>query len=785
MILLKFLKLSVRYFVKHKIYSFFTLSSLVLSLACGTLTYLLSKNENNFDRHNISGDRIYRMAMTFIDEEGERVQDAFSPLALAPAMVSEIPEVEGATRIENVTGKLLVTANEKAMYERGYGNVDPEFFKIFSVTFIEGKAASAFPDKASLVLTRSAKEKYFGQQPAINQMMTVGTETKIVTGVIEDFPSQSHFHFSMIGKLQSDEMAEYGWSGYNWYTYFKIRPGAKVSEVVEKTQTLLNSNIAESTPECFAQPLFDIHLHSNIKSEIETNGNSSLLLVISIAGCILLLAGIFNFVNLSLVRALWRTREAGISKLFGASIFRLFLLFFLESIVYVISSFYLATLLVWAVLPYINSNFHQSLTFHILSQADLFWLAIFLTALSLVASALPALHFAGAQPIHVLKGSTPDGGRIMVRKVLVGIQLAVTISVVTCILIINRQMNFLETRSMGFNKEQVIVISGFSRDIDHEAAKSRFLQLPGIQSAAFAQSLPGDEEMFFLASTRNSRQRVMMNYTFIDNDYIKTLGLKIEEGRGFSSKFPEDVRNFSLIVNQTAARILGLNGNAVGAEITSDPDNPNALYFKVVGVVNDFHYRSLHEEIKPFLFAASNGAPNLVLRLNTPKYTQAIEAIKNVWTELEPDRPFDYHFLDEALAQSYQQDKTLQRLLVLLGCVLLFIACSGLFALSLLLINARKKEIGIRKTLGATVWSIYLKVNSEYAIGFVLALVASIPLTLVLALEWLSTFAYRIEIGPLDFVLATSFAAATMLITLSYQSISLARLDPVETLKTE
>ncbi|MFZ6000466.1 MAG: ABC transporter permease, partial [Bacteroidota bacterium] len=536
-------------------------------------------------------------------------------------------------------GKVLVRAGDQVHYEKKYCAVDPDFFELFTVQFLEGSPEKVLVDANSLVITRTIRDKYFHQQSAVGKSMSISGEwreqTKTVTGVIEDFPAASHFHFSMLGKLAAPSWMESGldqvWDGYNWYTYVKLHDASSAKAVQGKVGTLLKSNIASDAPTCIVQSLHDIHLQSNIKSEIEPNGNKSFVMLLGFVGAFLLVAVLLNFVNLSLVRALYRSREAGIRKIIGSSAARLYASFTADTMLYLVTASALAVLIVYAFLPFFNTTFGTALRLDRIDDGEMLIIGGVLLILCLLTSAAPAVFFSRVKPARILKGSLPDSDGSMVRNWLLGFQFAVAIAFIAGIVVVNRQMHFMRNQNLGFNAEQLLVVSGFDNQENPQTTKNRFLEIPEILSASFAGTLPGEPNAFFEASTRNSTQRLLMDYSMVDEDYLNTLGVPIVAGRGFSKDFPEDANNFSLIVNETAARMLGINENAPGQEITPNPKSPTPMYFKIVGVIKDYHISSFHEPIKPYLVSASPSGPNLILKINTTNHAALIEKIQAVW----------------------------------------------------------------------------------------------------------------------------------------------------------
>ena len=686
---------------------------------------------------------------------------------------------------------MLVVYGDKIFYETNLFSADPEFFNVFTYQFLEGEPSLALIDDKSLVITESIRKKYFGELAAIGKILSYNGEDRLISAVIEDPPINSHFHFNIIGKLISPSYnlnsLDTDWNGYNWYTYLKLKPKTDVTEFEKKLQGLIERNKVVLKANYFIQHLTDIHLHSNLKSELETNGSFSFNRILVYVGGFLLLVGIVNFINLSVVRVLFRAKEFGISKISGAMNFNLFFNFLSESFVLVFVSFNVAIILIYLILSSFNSRFGMMLSLNELKDPIIaITCFIILLVIGVLSTAFPALYFARLNLVKILKGGFNAGNHgVWLRKSLVVFQFIVTAVMISGNVIIYRQMDFLKNQDLGFDKEQILILPGISEDLHGDVVKEKFLQLPEVKKIAFASSLPGDQNMFFMAAAKGSTQNTIMDYAFVDYDYIDLLDLKITQGRNFSREYLTDETDFPLIINETAARILGLDGNAVGSEITPNPKALKPIYFKIIGVIKDFHFTTFHEEIKPFMLSLSPQGPNLILKLRTDKYSATLDKLENIWKENIKNIPFDYRFLDDSFYKKYKAEENLQIFFIGLTLVTMLIASSGLFAIATLLINKRKLEIAIRKVMGASTKNVYRLIGQEYVNLVSLSVLLSIPIAFILMKTWLENFVYRIDISIVDFVIVAFISVTLCLLIVSYQAVKIAIMDPLKTLRSE
>lgn len=787
MILLR-LKTALRSARKHSASLFINMAGLILSFGCSFLIFLYVQYENSFDRFYPDHNRILRIAKSFVNDAGELVPDAFTPGALAPSLKSSFSHIESVTRIEPIQGKALIQVDEKSFYESSILAVDPDFFNVFNLDFIEGNPARQLMNDNAVVITESLRQKLFGNELALGRLIRIDIlgDEKVVEGVVKDIPRNSHFHFKLLFKLNTSPYEGYSidqeWNGYNWYTYVKVLTDQKIESLTTEIQQRVDKNSPELRAEYFFQPLTDIHLHSKLKSELESNGSFAFVNILTVTGFFILLVGLINFINLSMVRVLHRSKEAGINKVNGATHRKLFTDYFIESILIMVVAELMSLLLVIQFLPHINSFFDIAISFQQMDRSQVaIWIPLFVL-LCMGAATMPAIYYAKVSPIKVLKGDYQNGGQAGFRKMLIVFQFVVVTVLLVSIVVIHRQMQFMRNSSLGFDKNQLLVLSGADGG---EETKNRFLQLPEVIKASFANSLPGEKNMFFMAAVKGSSRTTIMDYSLVDYDYFDVLGLKIIEGRSFSRDFPSDRTTFPLIVNETAAHVLGLSSKVVGTEITPNPKDTNPMYFKIIGVVKDFNFNTFHEEIKPYLFTFSPTSTNLVLKLSSNDYSSTLKRIKSVWKDVYKSKPFDFYFLDESFYSNYKEEERFQTFLLWLTVVTIAIACSGLLAVSSFLISKKKREVGIRKAMGATSLLIFSSLCMEYIWLSLISIIISFPLSFFIAKQWLSNFAYQVPVNGIEFVIAATTLIILSVGMVSYQSLKMASTSPVEILRSE
>ncbi len=793
-----YLKISLRNLRKNKVFSFINIFGLAAGMACSLLIFLFVKDERSYDRFNNDSENIYRVVKDFVNEDGTQVPDATTPPALAPAMQKEIPEVLSVTRFfanPDWGANFLFKYGTKKFNEQSMVFVDSSFLDVFTFPFIKGNPKTAFTEGNSIVLTESMTKKYFGNENPIGKTLHADQflNDLVVTGVMKDVPGNAHFHFDFaisLQKLGGGHNTDWGW--YQFYTYAKVKLHTNIAGFTKKIQNLYNQNVSGEKNIFYTQPLTSIHLSSNLKAELEPNGNMLQIYIFSIiAVFIILIAGI-NYVNLTTAKSTIKAKEVGVRKITGASRLQLINQFLIESFLTCLIASGLAVVITQLLLPVVNAITQKQLSLHGQPILYLFLTALFL---GLIAGFFPAIYLSSFKPASMLKGVRKNNSTALsLRKVLVVTQFTISIVLIIGTLVIAKQMHFMQSSDLGLEKEQVLIVKNAwsLSDDQKDAFKNSSLQISGIKKIATADGVLGGQNWTHQMHLQGSQNAEPVNVLSVSNDFTDALGIKIKEGRSFAAKYPSDVminkRDTipnqligSVVLNETAVKELGIPEPAVGKNVFWDQN-----YLKVIGVAGDFHYTSFRTEVKPFAFVnIPMRMGNFTVKLSTHNIKSTLAQLENVWNKFSPERPFEYTFLDETYSKLYQSENRFQKVFISLVIVGIVIACLGLFGLATFSAQQRIKEIGIRKVLGASTAAIVNMLSGDFLKLVMIALIIAIPAGWYFMNKWLQDFAYRINLDWEVFITAGLVAVIMALITVSFQAIKAAIANPVKSLRTE
>jgi putative ABC transport system permease protein len=660
----------------------------------------------------------------------------------------------------------------------------------------------------AVVLTESSAKKYFGNENPMGKLLEIDRNNPLkVSGVIKDIPENSHFRFDILtpfrfrnsdGSLR-DINSIWGW--YNYYTYIKLKPGASIVAVDKKIREVFKANQPENKNYFYTQALTDIHLTSDLKWELQPNSDKSYVYIFGTVALFILIIACINYINLTTARSSLRAKEIGIRKVSGAVKMALLRQFLTESMLIALFAAILAVLLAWSLLPVINNITSKHLS--LIPDGSYFELtAVFAFALliGLIAGAYPALYLASFEPVKVLKGEKLSGTRgLSLRKILVVTQFSISIALIIGTMVVMQQIRFIQNAKLGLDKEHVIMLSdvGYLDRSTRQILKADLLQIPGVKKVAAADGIVGGMNWTTSLRLKGSENGQLINFLAIDHDYLDALNIQVKEGRGFSEKFPADSlsngtpgtterRVGGIVLNETATKQLGLPSPAVGQLLRYGTQNDTTYYVEVVGVVKDFHFTSMHSEIKPFAFFMNHNRQGFyTVKLDGKNMSAGIEKIQAVWNKRVTTRPFQYFFLDETYAKQYSAEKNFKTIFLYITGIAIFISCLGLFGLSSFITEQRTKEIGIRKVLGASVYGIVSMLSKDFVKLVIIAAVLAFPLAWYVMNKWLQDFVYRIEISWWVFAIAGIAALLIALGTISYQAIKSAIANPVKSLRTE
>ncbi len=800
-----YLKVAVRNFWKHKGYSFINLFGLAVGMSCCILILLYMRDEFRYDRYVPKADQVYRLALRAQTRDRGLIQTARTPPPWAPVLASDYPEIESYVRIKTplVSWMISYEDEEKRFHEKGFYFADASVFDFFGFELIKGDPATALKEPRSVVLTETAARKYFGDEDPMNRILRAdNTYDFRVTGVMRDVPRNSHFSFDILASFESlvvlpiysgNAYVDFQRNGLNpdVYTYLRLKKGVRPAELENKMPGFLNKYLAGQISqigiriEPFLQPLLRIHLHSNIEAEIGANSSISTITIFSAIAAFILLVACINFMNLATARSAGRAQEVGLRKVVGAERRQLIIQFLGETLFMTVLALLLSLAFARLLLPVFKVLSGKELSLPLTSPSLILSLVGITLLVGLVAGSYPALFLSSFQPAKVIRGSLRSGqGGTRLRQGLVVFQFAVSTVFIIGTGVVFSQLRFVQNKPLGFDKENVVVLSlGDPRArVVYRTFVDRVTQNPDVISAAGASSLPGGliNLGFVRPEGADSSEQVPMEIIICDHDFLKTMGIELEAGRDFSLDHSTDVRE-ALLLNETAVDQLGWAGQPLNKQV----------YFgnvsnRVIGIVKDFHVKSLHTKINAlFLHLAPHPDPlhYMAVRIRPGDIGRTLSGIEKAWREIYPHDPFAYSFLDQDLDHLYRAEGLRSRVFLAFSVLTILIACLGLFGLASFTAEQKTKEIGIRKVLGASTPSLVRLLTGEFMRLVLLASLVSWPIAYFIMRGWLGSFAYRTGVGPVTFVMATVLAVLIALLTVGYQAVKASLANPADAIR--
>ncbi len=777
MMFFNYLKLTLRNIRRHKAFSFINIAGLAIGIACCILIMLWVQDELSYDRFHENAADLY--VATF--SNGSTV----TPTALAPFLKREYPEVTHASRFSGM-GRNLLRFGDTQLYQGGGIMVDPDFLEMFTLLFLKGDRDTALSDPGSILLSEGLSMKLFGGEDPFDQTVIFGTRFPLkVTGVFADYPSNSHIQFDFIIPLETakawDSRDHNTWDVNNIRSYVRLQKGTDVQSIDAKISGVVERHRPQDKRPLSLQPILRLHLRP-----FNHSGRIVYVYLFSALAFFTLLIACINFINLTTARSLTRAKEIGIRKTVGAFRSQLVKQFFGESMFLTLIASVVGIGLVFLALPEFNNLTGKAFTGKfLLQQNTLFGIFGIILITVFVAGNYPALLLSRFQPVNVLRGKLATGlkGKTF-RKVLVVFQFSLSALLILCTLMIFRQVHFLRARDVGYNRENIVTFGiggSFRQNID--VIKADVLANPDILNITLMdiapyrwQSNAGFGDVDWEGKTN---QQVKMVMTSVDYDFIETFELEMQLGRFFMKEFATDPAE-AFVVNEAAVRAMQM-------------EDPLGKWLKVwdmnrriIGVVKDYHFESLHNEIIPMAMRIDPNWHNQVcVRISPYRVQETLAFLEAKWKEIYPQYPFEYRFLDDTLESLYRSEYTIGKIVTSFTILALFISCMGIFGLSSYMAERRTKEIGIRKVLGATVSSIVKYMSKEFLLLVVIANIIIGPLAYFAIGKWLETFAYRIAIGWWVFLMTAAFILAVSLLTTIWQIIRAARTNPVNSLRYE
>lgn len=819
-----YIMIALRNHLKNKFYTIINVTGLAVGIAACLIIVLYVLDELSYDRFHEKADRIYRVN-TEIKVGAVYHNLALGSVALAEMFRQNYPEVESAVRLWNWGPRPVRSAESAESFNENVVWGDSTFFTVFTVPLLQGDAKTALTEANTVAINKTMADKYFPQGDALGKSLILdNNENYRVTAVYEDLPDNSHFHFDMIrsmaGLADAKKVSLIG--GSELYLYLLLRKGtdpaaleAKFPAFVEKyvapqLASALQNDFSMEKFEAegniwryFLTPLTDIHLHSQLEGEFEANGNLSYVYLFSSIALFIFVIACINFMNLSTARSADRAREIGIRKVMGSLRSHLVRQFLMESFILSAMAFFLALIIASFFLPFFNQLAGKTLSLPFGEYSFYLVTAVAILLVGLVAGSYPSFFLSGFKPVNVLKGKVSLGTRSgLVRSGLVIFQFVISIFLIIATITIVRQLSYIQNTKIGFNKDQVLVVhqAQFLNN-QVEAFRDEVLQNSAIPSGTISGFLPvagtwRNSNTFWpegkVPTGKDVADMISMQMWTVDYNYINTLGMTLKAGRNFSPDFPSDSAE-NVIVNEAAMEAFGLGDDPLNKTISvfweMNPDgtpNVNKIRtWKIIGVVENFNFNSMREHIAPLAFFLGRSNGYVSFRFESAHTDDVLEAVSTAWKKMAPGHSFEYSFLDEDFGKMYGSEKRLATIVGIFAGLAIVIACLGLFALTAFTIRQRTKEISIRKTLGASLRSIVLLLSSSYGKLVLIAFVLAIPVAWYAMDWWLGQYVYRTTIGVPIYVTAGITVLVITIVTIGYQCVRAALVNPADSLRSE
>lgn len=784
-----YFKIAWRNIVRQKVYSGLNIAGLSIGMACSILILLWVQNELSYDRFHVKADQLYRLTCNAGDFKA-----AVTPAGLARGLQQQMPQIEASVRLSKPVTSLF-EAGDKKFEEKRVFFADSNFLKVFSFPLLKGHAGTALSDPGALLITEEMAAKYFGNEDALGKILRRNNgENFKVAGVLANAPTNSHLQFDFIIPMSNlartdNDLKTDTWGNFNFYTYFQLAentdrsvPGlhkltARMFEIYKAHGQTLKIGFQ-------LQPLTDIHLHSALQIDLAGHGNIQYVNVFFVVAIFILVVACINFMNLATARSERRAKEVGLRKVVGAGRYQLVLQFLGESLIFSFLSLLMAVGMVILMLPVFKMLTETALTIHLLDGKLWASLAGIAMLTGLISGSYPALFLSGFAPVKVLKGRMRvAGANLLFRNGLVVAQFAVAIVLLVGTAVVYKQLNFIKNRNLGFDKSNLLYMP-MTGDIGakKQSLKAALSHDPLTASFSIISDLPtalvsGTTDLEWPGQV--ARNEVIIPSLDVDENFVSVFKTRMLAGRGFSRAFSED--SSSYVINEKAMQIMGMNlGNAVGQDIVFSETKG-----KIIGVVKDFHFKSLQYAVEPLVLRLNKWGGFVIVRTQAGNNEAAIAALENINRQLNPAYPFTYGFLDKDLDNLYRNEQQMGDIFNLFAGLAVFISCLGLYGLSAFMAEQRNKEIGVRKVLGATVAGVVALLSQDFLKLILIAIVVASPIAWFAMDKWLQDFAYQTSIDWWVFVLAGILAASIALLTVSFQSIRAALMNPVKSLRSE
>ena len=812
-----YIKVALRSIFRNKLTAFINIAGLALAMMCSILIYLFVNDELHYDQYNSKADRTYRVTRNFLNREGvASLHLANVAPPIGPLVKNDFGEIEVMARAINYG--LVIGQEENGELTKNFSEdflfvVEPDIFKIFDIAVKSGDAATALTRPFTVMLSEKTARKFFADGNALGKRLRANNQFDLeVTGVYEDFPVQAHWHPEyMVSFSTLDDTNIYGrtnletnWGNNSFGTYILLEEGTDPKKVETAFPEFLNKHfgafakanfgappdfVASKSTTLFLQKLTDIHLRSHLDDELEVNGNINNVYMMAVIGLFIVLIACFNFINLSTARATKRAKEVGMRKVVGAFKNQLIVQYLSESVMIAIFALILGLGFSKVSINWLNTFTGKSLSFSLMNDWPLLLGLIgFSIVVGILAGLYPALVLSGFKPVLVLKGQQGSAkGNGLLRKSLVVAQFSISIVLLIATAITFQQLGYLNNRNLGYNKDQVVTLPYYDELSDsYESFYNELVKFSGIKILGRSSRIPTGRLLdsqgppLIMKGDSLVNSTVTTKYVTVDFDFFKTYDIGFAAGRDFSKEIPTD-DTLAFIVNESAAKSYGWKdlNDAINKDF-----NYGGTTGKLIGIVKDFHFESLHQQIVPLVFYIGN-YNNISVKIAGTDMKQGMEHLERIWKEFLPKRPFSYTFLSDNYRKLYDDEQKQGQLFTIFSGLAIFIACLGLFGLATFNTMQRVKEIGIRKVLGASVPSILTLLSKEIVVLILLANLLAWPLAWFFMNKWLDSFAYHIDMDLAIYFLSAIAAILLALVTVSTQTIRAAMTNPSNTLRYE
>lgn len=794
-----YVKTAIKILVRNKFFSSINIIGLALGITASLLILMYVVNELSYESFQKNKHRIYRIALEW-GSEGNKMKFAGCMPAVAPAINSQLPEVEIAVRLKKDYDAIIKNSDKQEIREENLFFADSGVFKIFSFNIKEGNRENALADPFSMVISKKMANKYFGAADPLGQQLTYHDTPLKITGIMDDIPENTHLKCDFLVSYSTlkalGQAAEQPWNQWgDDMTYILMKNQGSISSIIPELDDLLKKNAGDwlsSRMKFIIQPLKEIHWDTDTRGDTGAKGNKTYVYIFLSAAIFVLLIACFNFLNLSISQYLGRIKEVAIRKTAGAHKKQLIMQFMTESMVIILISTIIAVFLFDSL--YLKLYSYLGTTF-VLHNSYFTVLSLIVISIVLVVGALaggyPAFYISRFNPIEILrKESSGLKNKLTLRKILVMFQFSISIILLVGTIIIFRQIKFMKNSGLGFVKENVILVSfpGLTQTVNgkYEVLRDELLKNPNIQYVSGAYTLPGINSMMNIGVTPDGappEKSVNIQALPADYGFVKSMGLEITDGRDFDRQFSTD-RYEGVILNETAVKVLGL-ANPIGSKLMI-PGDEFKKGVKVIGVVKDFHVQSFHNKINPTLIYINPGMYiYLAIRITPQNINGTIEHIKNTWKNILPGIGLNYKYLEDAYYDLYDPEKKTGQILSVFTILALIISSLGLFGFASFVVSKRIKEVGIRKVMGAQIPGISMQLSGQFIIWIFASSLIACPVAYILAAKWLQNFVFHIKISWWIFVTAVCFELFIALLTVSWLSWRTATRNPVEALRYE